>query len=81
MSVTIQRETRAFYDYCLCVPPLKTEWGELSVRRFWLALRGGCVPAGRVAQTFPSHEGGTVIPRQSLRGLCPSMPRPGLNGI
>lgn len=39
MSVTMQRKTLAFYDYCLCVPPLKAEWGELSVRHFWLAAR------------------------------------------
>lgn len=37
MSVTIQKETLAFYDYCLCVRPLKTEWRELSMQHF-LAL-------------------------------------------
>lgn len=29
MSVTIQKETLAFYDYCLCVPPLKTRGGGI----------------------------------------------------
>lgn len=48
MSVTIQKETLAFYDYCLCVPPLKPEWGELSVWHFWFSAwwlassRKGC---------------------------------------
>lgn len=37
MSVTIQKETLAFYDYYLCVPPLKTRVGEI-VHVAFLAL-------------------------------------------
>lgn len=57
MSVTIHRETRAFYDYCLCVTPLKPEWGELSVQLFFLFLggsvHGGWVPVEVLHKYFP----------------------------
>lgn len=80
MSDTIQRETLAFYDYCLCVPPLKAEWGELSVRHFWLAAwwlassRKGCTDISLLWRRYSD-------PMPKPRGLCPTMPQPGLNGI
>lgn len=80
MSVTIQKETLAFYDYCLCVPPLKAEWGELSVRRFWLfawwlaSSRKGCTD---ISLLWRRHSD----PMPKPRGLRPTTPQRGLNGI
>lgn len=53
MSVTIQKEILAFYDYCLCVPPLKTEWGELSVWLFWLCVSGAGFQNEGIHRHFP----------------------------
>lgn len=78
MSVTIQKENLAFYDYCLCVPPLKTEWGGNCPCCIFGLLRCGSIPVGR---TFPSYEGGEVIPCQSLEACVLPLPQPDLNGI
>lgn len=73
MSVTIQRETLAFYDYCLCVPPLKPEWRELSARHFWFLRSRGYLPrreGGFCTLTFSSCAGGAVIARQKTCRLA-----------
>lgn len=41
MSVTIQKEILAFYDYCLCVPPLKTRVGGIVRVAFLAVFLGG----------------------------------------
>lgn len=80
MSVTIQKETLAFYDYCLCVPPLKTEWRELSVQRFWLSVRWlgssrkGCTDISLLRRRYSD-------PVPNPEASCPTMAQPGLNGI
>lgn len=74
MSVTIQKETLAFYDYCLCVPPLKPEWGELSMWHFWFSAwwlassRKGCTDIFLLHRRYTD-----AMPKP--RGLCPTMPR------
>lgn len=80
MSVTIQKETLAFYDYCLCVPPLKTEWGELSVWHFWFSV--WWLASSKKAWTdifLLCRRHSDPMPKP--KGLCPTKPQPSLNGI
>lgn len=69
MSVTIQKESPAFYDYCLCVPPLKPKWGGIvRAEYFWL-----CTPvlssSRRIVQIFLclQRKGASVV---DIWGLC-----------
>lgn len=54
MSVTAQKEMSAFYDYCLCVSPLKAEWGG-TVRGVFLAAQTSAV--GGVQGSMPTLRG------------------------
>lgn len=80
MSVTIQKETLAFYDYYLCVPPLKTRVGEIVHVAFlalcwWLgSSMKGCTDISLLWRRYSD-------PMPKPRGPCPTMPLPCLNGI
>lgn len=80
MSVTIQRETLAFYDYCLCVPPLKTEWVELSMWCFWLSVWWLASSRWACKDIFLLHR---LYSDQSPepRGSCPATPELSLPGV